>query len=239
MQGNIWVESKPGEGATFHFTAVMRKSASQPKPFKAAEDLQGKRVLVVDDNIANNEILKSILEPGGMIVTTLTDESKTIAMLHQAHLGHKPFDLAILDIFLPTISGYELASSIREDETAITSIPLLAYTSSSEKIAARCRGAGFSAFLSKPARRAILFKTIAKILSSDAIAEQKLSTASMITQYSVREEIKQSARLLLAEDNLVNQKLATMMLEKAGYTVEVVDNGKMAVDTFCRVTGSI
>ena len=233
MKGDIWVESKPGQGATFHFTAVMGKSASQPKPYIVAEDLQGKRVLVVDDNIANNEILKSILEHSGMMVTTLTDETKTIDILHQAHLGHKPFDLAILDIFLPSISGYELASSIRQNEAAIKAIPLLAYTSSSEKIAARCRGSGFSAFLSKPARRAILFKTIAKILSSDSIDEQKQSTISMITQYSVREEIKQSARLLLAEDNLVNQKLATMMLEKAGYTVEVVDNGKMALDTFC------
>jgi CheY-like chemotaxis protein len=111
-------------------------------------------------------------------------------------------------------------------------MPLLAYTSSSEKIAGLCRGAGFSAFLSKPARRTILLKTITKVLSSENLAEQQQSTIPLITQYSVREEIKQSARLLLAEDNLVNQKLATMMLEKAGYTVEVVDNGKIALDTY-------
>ncbi len=230
MNGRVWVESRDGEGATFHFTAKMRAADHLPEHPSASEDLGGTKVLVVDDNRANNEILRSVLEQADMIVDTETDERQAIARLQQAAKTDRPYELAIIDIILPHIPGFELAARIRADETSIKTIPLLAYTSSTERIAAKCREAGFSAFLTKPARRSILYKTIARTLGDSA--EQQTVSKPLITQYSVREAIKQSVRLLLAEDNPVNQKLASMMLQKAGYAVDIVDNGKKAVATY-------
>jgi two-component system, sensor histidine kinase and response regulator len=230
MNGRVWVESREGKGATFHFTAVMRTADRQPEKAQTSEDLQGITVLVIDDNRANNEILRSVLQQAGMTVDTETDERLAVSLLRQAAVEQRPYDLAIIDISLPHISGFELAARIRADETAIKSTPLLAYTSSTERIAATCKEAGFSAFLTKPARRSILYKTIARTLGDTT--GQDTQEKPLITQYSVREAIKQSIRLLLAEDNPVNQKLALMMLQKAGYAVEVVDNGKKAVAAY-------
>jgi len=230
MNGRIWVESREGEGATFHFTAAMRAADHLPENRSAGEDLRGIKVLVVDDNRANNEILRSVLEQADMIVATETDERRAIARLQQAAENRRPYKLAIIDIILPHIPGFELAARIRAEKSSISTIPLLAYTSSTERIAAKCREAGFSAFLTKPARRSILYKTIARALGDSA--EQQTANKPLITQYSVREAIKQSVRLLLAEDNPVNQKLASMMLQKAGYAVDIVDNGRKAVATY-------
>ena len=222
MDGDVWVESEPGKGTTFHFTSIVKKSTRQPDPTPPSQSLKGKKILVVDDNRANNEILRSILENVGMEVLTLTDETKAMELLAEAS-GQRPFDCAIIDIIMPNITGYELAALIRKEGSDVGTIPLLAYTSSTEKIAAKCRDAGFSAFLTKPARRSILFKTLSKILGAAENDGTARTGTTLVTQYSVREEIKQSIRLLLAEDNLVNQKLATMMLQKAGYTVEVAE----------------
>ena len=233
MSGDVWVESTPGEGSTFHFTAVMKKSSRQPDLTPPSESLKGKKVLVIDDNRANNEILKTVLENVGMKVITLADERKGVQTLVEASDSGSPFDFAIIDIIMPEINGFDLAAMIKNGGRAISSVPLLAYTSSTEKIAAKCRDVGFSAFLTKPARRSILYKTIAKVLGSAREEKNDAKAKPLVTQYSVREEIKQSVRLLLAEDNLVNQKLATMMLQKAGYSVEVAENGRIAVEKYC------
>ncbi len=232
MDGRIWVESTLGEGTTFHFTAVMRKAA-QPLIIDVPQrNLQGIRALVVDDNLVNNEILGNILEKNGIAVTTLLDGTAAVDSLREAEKKGRPFSLAILDLQLPFISGYDLATSIRRSDLANPAIPLLAYTSSAEKVAARCKDAGFSAFLTKPARRNILLRTLAKMLGSQTIGDEPALETKLVTQYSVREDIKHSVRLLLAEDNLVNQKLAVMILQKAGYHVQVVGNGRQAVEAY-------
>lgn len=234
MDGDIWVESTEGAGATFHYTSVMRKT-TQPLPLpELRQDLQGVRVLVVDDNPVNNEILTDILTTAGMQVSTLLDGRNVIDTLREAESTGKAYDLAILDLQMPTVNGFELAAAIRASDLARRSIPLLAYTSSAERVAARCRDMGFNAFLTKPARRYILLRTLSKMLSSQATSDQPAVETKLVTQYSVREEIKHSVRLLVAEDNPVNQKLAVMMLQKAGYTVEVVGNGREAVEAIRR-----
>ena len=232
MQGKVWVESVQGEGTTFHFTAVMRKSAiSRTKPLDQL-DLKGTRMLIVDDNRANNEILEHLLKKADIQVVTLLDETKTIETLAAAEKHQEPFDLAIIDLQMPLISGFKLATMIRNSALKSKNIPLLAYTSSTEKIASRCKEAGFEAFLTKPARRSILLRTLSKTLGSENDQDVPQADKKLVTQYSVREEIKQSVRILLVEDNIVNQKLANMMLSKAGYTVEVAANGKVAVEIF-------
>jgi CheY-like chemotaxis protein len=231
MKGEVWAESIPGKGSIFHFTATMKKSErSRPKTADISS-LKNVRILLVDDNRTNIDILLKIFEQYGIQSTALMDETQTLPTLIAADQNNTPFDVAILDLQLPVISGFDLAIQIRGSETKSHDIPLLAYTSSTEKIASRCRDTGFNAFLTKPTRRSMLLKTLAKILSSPDHSMPK-EEKELVTQYSIREDIKHSSRILLAEDNLVNQKLATMMLSKAGYTVQVVGNGRLAVETF-------
>jgi signal transduction histidine kinase/DNA-binding response OmpR family regulator len=237
MNGQIWVESTVGKGTTFFFTAVMKKSTLHTSRRPAAENLKGVRILIVDDNRANNEILRGVLGKAGMEVTTLLDSTAAVAELIRAEKESAPFRLAILDLQMPSLSGYELAAKIRGSNLANPAIPLLAYTSSTERVAQKCKETGFSAFLTKPARRNLLLRTLSRILGAEDGAPEIPDEKKFVTQYSVREELKQSTRIILAEDNPVNQKLAMIMLTKAGYQVTVVPNGKAAVETFTQAPG--
>ncbi len=231
MGGHVWAESEPGKGSIFHFTARMKKSKKERARNFSRVSLKGKHVLIVDDNATNLSILKHILEAAGLRVRATDDSGEVERILCQAIAQNDLFDLIILDIQMPHPNGYELATMARKyPECAAT--PLLAYTSSTERNAHKCREAGFKAFLTKPARREILFKTIEKLLLPADHKEQSEKDEQLITQYSVREEMKQSVRLLLAEDNPVNLKLATLILTKAGYTVTSAPNGRKTVDTF-------
>ncbi len=232
MKGQVWAESIPGQGSIFHFTAAMQKSARVKPKTATISTLKGTRILLVDDNKTNIEILLNIFHQYDIQIVALMDETQTLPTLIAADQNNTPFDAAILDLQLPVISGFDLALQIRAAKTQSHNIPLLAYTSSTEKIASRCRDAGFNAFLTKPTRRAMMLKTLAKILSSPDDNSIPKEEKELITQYSIREDIKHSSRILLAEDNLVNQKLATMMLSKAGYTVQVAANGRLAVESY-------
>lgn len=232
MNGKVWAESVQGEGTTFHFIAKMHKSSISHAKQLSQLEIKGTKMLVVDDNKANNEIIEHILTKAGIETTTLLDETRAMQTLAQAEKDGKPFDLVIIDLQMPIISGFELARMIRKSDLNSKDIPFLAYTSSTEKLASKCKKAGFSAFLSKPARRSILLRTLSRTLGHNSDEDDCSQDKKLVTQYSVREEIKQSVSILLVEDNLVNQKLATMILTKAGYSVDVAGNGKIAVDMF-------
>ena len=233
MGGNVWAESDGNNGSVFHFTARMKKAAGQEiKNFKKVS-LTDKRILIVDDNVTNLSILQHILESAGLKVTPVQDSSMVQQIVRQAARENRVFDLAILDIQMPAPDGYALAGMLKNELETTADIPLLAYTSSTERNANRCKEAGFDAFLTKPARREILFKTMEKLLASPE-ERQRQENEKLITQYSVREEMKRSVRILLAEDNPVNLKLATLILTKAGYKVESAANGRETVERFTR-----
>ncbi len=232
MNGNVWADSVAGKGSTFHFTARMKKSKQQEvKDFKRVS-LRDKHVLIVDDNATNLSILQHILQSADLKVTATQQSSKVEGIIQRAIEQDDLFDLIILDIQMPTPDGYSLANRLKKELPVTTTIPLLAYTSSSERNAHRCKEAGFDAFLTKPARREILFKTMERLLAPVAMQQDQQDKGKLITQYSVREEMKQSVRILLAEDNPVNLKLATLILTKAGYKVESSGNGREAVEQF-------
>lgn len=232
MGGHVWAESVPGSGSTFHFTMQLRKSTQQHFKKFGKVSLARKKVLIVDDNPTNLGILKNILESADIQVTLLQDSTQVKQCIDQAIDEDRIFDLIILDIQMPQPDGYALARMIRNESKATQSIPLLAYTSSSEKNAQKCSDAGFDAFLTKPTRREILFKTIEKLLGTKPLEKNRQPSDYLITQYSVREELKQSVRILLVEDNPVNLKLAKLILTKAGYQVKVAENGKIGVATY-------
>jgi CheY-like chemotaxis protein len=138
------------------------------------------------------------------------------------------------DIRMPHLDGYAVAEQIRSAESRLSKIPLIALSNSPNRDAKRCEKAGFNGFLSKPVRRKKLFQMIDRILQQNNRPgdDTKISPKKIHTQYSVREELKHAIKILLAEDNPVNQRLTEIMLKNAGYKVTVVGDGTEAVDTF-------
>jgi len=236
MGGNVWVESRPGEGSTFHFTAWLGKGEEKQARRKAPVSVDGLRVLVVDDNTANAQILQQMLAVAGMSVVAVYRAGDVLPELRRAVEENSPFDLCISDIRMPDSDGYAVAAQIRSADAPLSLMPLIALSSSLERDAQRCQKAGFNGFLSKPARREKLLQMIGRVMRDNEGGSGAGSgqDEKIHTQYSVREDLKHSVRILLAEDNLVNQKLATLLLSKAGYQVDVANNGREAVEKYCQ-----
>ncbi|MCP5101796.1 MAG: response regulator, partial [bacterium] len=233
MDGDIRVESEPGKGSTFHFTAVMKKSTAKPVKRPASPpSLAGKRVLIVDDNLNNLEILKHLLDTAGMKVTALDNGTEVLPSLVTAKEKGDPFDLCVLDIRMPDLSGYEVAKQIRAPSSPHPDLPLLAFTSSYSKRVKAFQESGFDGFLPKPVQSRKLLDILEQLLEKRSIEREVRKQEPMVTRHSIVDEAKHSVRILLVEDNPVNQKLALYLLTKAGYHVETADNGKEAVDMY-------
>ena len=234
MDGDVWAESEKNKGSIFHFTAWL--GASEDKETKRIRParLSNKKTLIVDDNQTNLKILTHNLESVGMEVVTLTGGKDVLPTLQKSLNSGKPFDLCITDIQMPGMSGYDVAAEIKNSKLEIQNLPLVALSSLMERDSKRCEEAGFDGFLNKPIRREKLYQMLERLLSEKKSERGKdeEKKPEIVTQYSVREEMKQSVRVLLAEDNPVNQKLAKLMLTKAGYQVEVTNNGQEAVEKF-------
>jgi PAS domain S-box-containing protein len=230
MDGNAWAESEMGKGSVFHFTAWQEKVETQPPPRVALGALEGKRVLIVDDHAGNRKILDNFLTAAKMEVISLEGGQKVSETLKTAESKKHPFAVCLIDINMPEMDGYDVAAQIQKD---FKNPPvLLALSSALERDAQKCETAGFDGFLAKPVRRGRLIQMIARLLGEGPGDSDESNKRKIHTQYTVREALKHSVRILLAEDNPVNQKLAVMMLGKAGYTVDVAGNGKAAVAMF-------
>ena len=229
MEGEVWAESKVGKGSIFHLTAWFRKAEEKKAEKFFPVSLSGKKALIIDDNPNNLDILRYFLESVGMNVIALTNGKDVLAAIQKAMEEQNRFNLCICDIQMPGMSGYDVAKAIRGFKSEIKDFPLIALSSLMERDATKCEKAGFDGFLNKPVRREKLYKMLERLLGAKKDKELK---PKIVTQYSVREDMKHSARILLAEDNLINQKLAKMMLTKAGYQVEVANNGQEAVEKY-------
>ena len=235
MGGDIWAESEVNKGSIFHFTSWLGK----PEQIEAARrfrplPLLGRKVLIVDDNLRNLEILTHVLESVGMEVVALKNGEGVVPILQKTLETGNPFDICISDIQMPGMSGYEVAKAIRDDEPPIRDLSMIALSSLMERDARLCKEAGFDGFLSKPIHRDKLFQMMVRLLGEvkDNAQDTVGIREKIMTQYSLLEEMKHSVHILLAEDNPVNQKLAKIMLTKAGYQVEVANNGKEVVEKY-------
>ena len=235
LGGDIWVESEDGNGSRFHFTAKLEVAEpAKPLHFQSVS-LAGKKALIVDDNQRNLDILEYVLGLGKIGVTALDHSTGVIETLKQGIQNGIPYDFCIIDIQMPEISGYDVAQAIRR-EKEFRDLPLIALSSIMQRDARRCESAGFDGFLSKPLRRRKLFQMLRRLFGQKTAesGREREQAQPIMTQYSVREDAKHSTRILLAEDNVVNQKLARLMLEKAGYLVTVVENGKDALESISK-----
>ena len=220
MHGEIGVESVAGQGSTFWFTLSLEQAQSLPAvPYPG--ELAGRRVLVVDDNATNAEILDYHAQAVGMRCATAGDGLAGLQSLRQAAREGNPFELAIIDMKMPRMDGLALAAAVRNDP-ALAGLRIVLVTSlhSTDELA-RAREAGISAYLSKPVRRHELYRALAQAVNGVA-AEQAPAG-------STRSALRLACRVLMAEDNGVNQFVARNMLKSLGCEFDIVPNGQEAL----------
>ncbi|MBN2244715.1 MAG: response regulator [Candidatus Aminicenantes bacterium] len=232
MNGDIWVESKTGEGSTFHFTCWVSKSKKKIQKEVSSKLLEGTRVLLVDDNPTNLDILTRQLENAKIRVKTVKDPKEAIPVIEDHYKRKEPFDICILDIQMPGMSGFDLCKKIRKLKDPLSRLLLLAFSSSTLSRSKRFREAGFNGYLPKPIRRKKLLSMLEYLLENKDKPLIEDQPPELLTQYRITEDTKHSINILLAEDNIINQKLAKSMLEKAGYIVTIANDGKEVCDIF-------
>ncbi len=225
--GKIWVESEPGRGSTFQFTAKFgllapsaARTAAQPSP------LAGLRVLVADDNHVNREMLEQALRQWQMDATIANDGASCLAEFERARKNGPGYQLVILDDHMPDFEGFPVAERIRQVSGPTETKVILLTAHGQKGDADRCGNIGIEGYLRKPIRRTALLHGIADVLglgNAASSAERKL-----VTRHTIQEGRR---RILLAEDNPINQRLAVRLLEKQGHSVRVANNGREALDT--------
>jgi signal transduction histidine kinase/DNA-binding response OmpR family regulator len=242
MGGAIRVESKAGVGSTFSFELrfSLQKGVAAAKPSLDASMLRGLAVLIVDDNATNRMILRELAAKWEMKPTLCESGEEALTLLEYAHSQGTPFPLVLLDSQMPGMSGFEVAEQLKEKPHLGHAMVVMLTSAGLRGEGARCRALGIRAYLPKPARRADLLEAMKLILSAPAAGagvggrdSSEAAGLGLVTVHTLRERRTQ-LRVLVAEDNSVNQALARRLLEKRGHTVVIAENGRAALDALER-----
>ena len=225
MDGRIWVESQVGRGSTFHVVLplpLLEGRLPAPRTFTPAE-FAGTPVLIVDDNATNRLILEEMIGNWGMSATSTTGPEQAFLALQQAAADGRPFRIAVLDVHMPEVDGLTLAEWIRNDRQLADTVLIVLTSGTHSGDLARCRQLNIASHLLKPVKQSELFDAFAASLGVEMPAEDEHPAPA--------ETLPPLAplKILLVEDSLVNQKLATVLLRKHGHQVTVANNGREAL----------
>jgi CheY-like chemotaxis protein/HPt (histidine-containing phosphotransfer) domain-containing protein len=233
MGGRVGVESEEGKGSQFWFELSLDQQPTRDRVPQALPegDLAGCRVLLVDDNRVNRLLLKSMLDSWGYESAEVEGGAAALAALRQAAHEGVPFEVALMDMNMPEMDGETLGRIVHSDPLIASTHCVMVTSRAMRGDAERIRKAGFDAYLTKPVKEEHISRCIAALRARGVGPGQGgAGQGAIITRHTLEESMKPGGGILLVEDNLINQKVAMQMLHKQGYTVQVAENGREALD---------
>jgi PAS domain S-box-containing protein len=223
MDGEIGSKSEEGKGSTFWFTVKVANS-NTVKSKKIFDNLQDQKILVVDDNLTNRVLLGELLTKWKVKHTLVDSGLKALATLTEESAKGTPYHIAILDMQMPKMDGLQLGSTIKNNSQSFKNTRLMMLTSQGQRgDVERLKAAGFNGYLNKPIDQITLYNALM------SITEVRSTEKPLVTSYSPRELPQFTARILVVEDNAINQKVAQGLLKKFGVKVELAANGEEAL----------
>ena len=238
MGGNIGLQSEPGSGSTFWFTATFRKQPAAHQALTIQARLKGVHVLIADHSVASGHLIAEHMVAWGMRCELVTSATEALAALRNAEATGQRFALALIDMQLPEMDGLAVARAIKSEPALAATRLLGIYSLGGRPDESQMRASGLAALLAKPIKQSQLFNTLTAMMA--AVTDEGLVSPmpSMRRRRPVREiksrvpeALRARTRILLVEDNLVNQQVALRMIERMGYKADAVENGREALET--------
>jgi len=226
MGGDIGVETKEGKGSDFWFTARFDKQQNVEEPIILPENIRGKKIMAVDDNAIQRQMLESYFKVWDCQCCVVEDGKIALKALEKAAKEKNPFDLLLTDHMMPVMDGETLGIKVKKHPLLKDILMVMLTSRGLSGDALKMKKIGFDAYLTKPVKRQQLYDCMLSVFGYNTAPKEK---KKFVTRYMIKEDQKKKFRILLVEDNIINQKVCLSLLKKIGLIADSVNNGKEAV----------